>query len=166
MAQHALGSEDNQGLAPVAQGLPAQEMEVLRGVGGLGDLDVVLGGKLDEPLDAGAGMFWPLAFVAVGQQQHDAGKKVPLGFAGADELVDDGLRDVDEVAELGFPEDERFGIVAAVSVLEAENSGYGEGGVVDFAAGLIGRDVFEGDEFVFVLDIDEDGVALVESTAG
>ena len=75
------------------------------------------------------------------------------------------MRDVDEVAELGFPEDERFGIVAAVSVFEAEDSGFGESGVVDFAAGLIGRDVFQRNEFVFVLDIDEDGVALVKSAA-
>ena len=44
VAEHALGGEDDKGLAPFAQGLAAQEMEVLRGVGGLDDLDVVLGG--------------------------------------------------------------------------------------------------------------------------
>ena len=114
---------------------------------------------------SGAGMFRALAFVAVRQQHHDAGEQVPLGFSGADELVDDGLRDVDEVAELRFPENERFGIVAAVSVFEAENSGFGERGVVDFAAGLAGRNVFERHVFVLVLDVDEDGVALVESAA-
>ena len=140
-------------------------MEILRGVAGLRDLDVVLGGELDEALDAGAGMFRALAFVAVGQQHDDAGEQVPLGFAGADELVDDGLRDVDEVAELGFPEDERFGIVAAVAVFEAEDSGFGERRVVDFAASLTGCDVFQRHVFVFVLDVDEDGVALVEGAA-
>ena len=165
MAQHALGREDDQRLAPVAQGLAAQQMEILRGVGGLRDLDVVLRGELDEALDAGAGVFRALAFVAVGQQHDDAGEQIPLGFAGADELVDDGLRDVDEVAELRFPEDERFGIVAAVAVFEAEDAGFGESGVVDFAAGLVGRDVFQRDVFVFVLDVDEDGVALVEGAA-
>jgi hypothetical protein len=55
----------------------------------------------------------------VGQEQHDAGEQVPLGLAGADELVDDGLGNVDEIAELSFPEDERFGVVAAVAVFEA-----------------------------------------------
>ena len=165
MAQHALRSEDDQRLAPVAQGLAAQEMEILRGVRRLRDLDIVLGRELDEALDAGAGMFRALAFVAVGQEHHEAGEQVPLGFSGADELVDDGLGDVDEVAELGFPEDQRFGIVAAVSVFEAEDSGFGERGVVDFAAGLAGRDVFEGNVFVFVLDVDEDRVTLVESAA-
>src|SRR5271157_1214847 len=127
MAQHALGCEDNQRLAPVAQGLAAQKMKILRGVRGLRDLDVVLGGELDEALDAGAGMFRSLAFVAVREKQDQAGEKVPLGFTGADELVNDGLRNVDEVAELGFPENERFGIVAAVAVFEAEDSGFGEG---------------------------------------
>ena len=59
------------------------------------------------------------------------------------------MRDVDEVAELGFPENERFGIVAAVAVFEAEDSGFGERGVVDFAAGLIGRDVFRAERIRF-----------------
>src|ERR1700722_6139224 len=104
MAKHALGSEDDQRLAPVAQGLAAQQMEILCGVRRLRDLDVVLGSELKEALDAGAGMFRSLAFVAVGQEQDDAGEQVPLGLAGADELVDDGLGNVDEVAELSFPE--------------------------------------------------------------
>ena len=120
----------------------------------LRDLNIVLGGELDEALDSRAGMFRALAFVAVGQEHDDTGEQVPLGFSGADELVDDGLRDVDEVAELGFPEDERFGIVAAVAVFEAEDSGFGKRGVVDFAAGLTGRDVLQRHVFVFVLDVD------------
>ena len=78
-------------------------MEILRSVGRLRDLDVVLGRELDEALDARAGMFRSLAFVAVGQKHDDAGEQVPLGFSSADELVDDGLRDINEVAELGFP---------------------------------------------------------------
>src|SRR5580698_4356445 len=122
MAQHAFWREDYEWFAPVAQGLAAEQMEILRGVGRLRDLDVVLGRQLQEALDAGAGVFRSLAFVAVREQHHDAGEQVPLGFAGGDELVDDGLGDVDEVAELGFPENERFGIVAAVAVFEAEDS--------------------------------------------
>ena len=165
VAQHALRSEDYERLAPVAQGLAAQEMEILRGIAGLRDLDVVLGGELNEALDAGAGMFWALAFVAVGQEHDDAGEQIPLGFTGADELVDDGLGDVDEIAELGFPEDERFGIVAAVSVFEAEDSGFGERGVVDFATGLTGCNVFQRHVFVFVLDVDQHRVALIEGAA-
>src|ERR1700738_1976383 len=113
MAEHALWSEDYQRLAPVAKGLAAQEVEILSGIRGLDDLNVVVGRKLDEALDTGTGMLRALAFVTVGQQQDETGEQVPLGFAGADELIDDGLRHVYEVSELSFPEDERFGIVAA-----------------------------------------------------
>ena len=126
MAQHAFRGEDYQRLAPVAQGLAAQKVKILRCVRRLRDLDVVFCGELEEALDAGAGVFWSLAFVAVWEKQHYAGEQIPLGFAGGDELVDDGLGNVDEVAELGFPENERFGIVAAVAVFEAEHAGLGK----------------------------------------
>ncbi len=122
MAQHALGREDDERLAPFLQSLPAQEMEILRGVRGLADLDVVVRGELEIAFDARAGVLRTLAFVAVGQEQDDAAEQTPLVFAGGDELVDHDLRAVGEVAELGFPEDEGFGIVAAVSVLEAKHS--------------------------------------------
>src|SRR4029077_5046832 len=91
VAQHALRSEYDERLAPMTQGLAAKQMEILRGVARLRDLDVVFGGQLDEALNASAGMFRALTFVAVGQEHHDAGEQVPLGFTGADELVDDGL---------------------------------------------------------------------------
>src|ERR1022692_4693798 len=97
-------------------------MKILRGVRGLRDLDVVFRGQLEEALDAGAGVLRSLAFVAVREKQDYAGEQVPLGFAGGDELVDDGLRYVHEIAELGFPKDEGFGIVAAVAVFEAEHT--------------------------------------------
>ena len=44
VAEHGLWGEDDEGLAPLAQGLAAEEVEVLRGGGGLRDLDVVLRG--------------------------------------------------------------------------------------------------------------------------
>ena len=137
MAQHALGGEDDERLAPGAKRLPAEKMEVLRRVGGLADLHVVVGGELEVALDAGAGVLRALAFVAVRQQHDDAGEQAPLGFAGSDELVDDDLRAVGEVAELRLPEDEGFGIVAGVAVFEAEDGGFGEQRVVDLEAALL-----------------------------
>ena len=124
MAQHAFWGEDDQRFAPVAESLTAEQMEILSGVRGLRDLDVVFCGELQEALNAGAGVFWSLAFVAVGKKQDEAGEQAPLGFSGGDELIDDRLRNVDEVAELSFPEDEGFGIIAAVSVFEAEDTGF------------------------------------------
>src|SRR4051794_23786415 len=63
MAQHAFGRKHDQRLAPVAQGLPSQQMEVLRGGGRLGHLNIIFGGKLQVALNATAGMFWSLAFI-------------------------------------------------------------------------------------------------------
>ena len=80
-------------------------MEVLRGVGRLRDDHVVAGGELEEALHAGGGVLGALTVVAMGKEHDDAGEETPLGFAGGDELVDDGLGAVDEVAELGLPED-------------------------------------------------------------
>ena len=134
VAEHALRREDDQRLAPLAQRLAAQQVEVLRGGRGLADLDVVAGGELQVALDAGAGVLGALAFVAVREQERDAAEQSPLVFGGGDELVDDDLRAVGEVAELRFPQDERFGVVAAVAVLEAQDAGLGEDRVVDAEA--------------------------------
>ena len=109
MAQHALGGEDDERLAPGEQRLAAQQVEVLRRGRGLADLHVVLGAELEVALDAGARVLRPLPLVAVRQQQHDAGEQVPLVLAGGDELVDDDLRAVGEVAELRLPADQRLG---------------------------------------------------------
>ena len=80
-------------------------------------------------------------------------------------MIDDRLCDVGEVAELGFPEHQRFGIVAAVAVFEAHHARLGERGVVDFATRLAGRDVLQRDVFRFVFDIEQDRVPLVEGSA-
>ena len=60
------------------------------------------------------------ALVAVRQQQRQARRLAPLGQAGDDELVDDHLRRVDEVAELRLPQHERLRRLHRVAVLEAE----------------------------------------------
>ena len=72
-----------------------------------------LRGELQIALDARAGVLRALAFVSVRQQHHNAGEQSPLVFARGDELVDDDLRAVGEVAELRLPQHQRFGIVAA-----------------------------------------------------
>src|SRR6476660_9030256 len=126
MAKRALGCEYNQRLAPCAQRLPPQKVKVLRGVRGLGNLEIVHRCKLQEAFDARAGVLRSLAFVAVRQQEDQARKQVPLGFSGNNELIDDRLRDVSKVAELCLPENQRFRIVAAVAVFEAEDACFGE----------------------------------------
>src|SRR6202000_2441735 len=126
---------------------------------------VVFGGELQKALDASAGMLGALAFVAVRQEQGEAGGGGPLVFAGAQELVDDDLRAVDEVAELRFPQNESFGIVAAETVFKAEASGFGERRIVNFAERLFAREMRQREVIVFGFAVDQDGVALVEGAA-
>src|SRR5579871_913103 len=110
-------------------------------------------------------MLRTLPLVAVRQEQNESSRKSPLVFAGAQELVDDDLRAVDEVAELRFPQDERLGIVAAESVFEAKTRGFGERRVVDLAKSLFAREVREGQIIVFGLAVDQNSMSLVEGAA-
>src|ERR1700674_505780 len=103
MAQHALRRKNDQRLAPRAAHLPAQHVKILRSGRRLANLHVIFGGELQEALEARAGMLRPLALVAVRQKHDEAGRQVPLVFTGADELVDDDLGAVGEIAELRFP---------------------------------------------------------------
>src|SRR6476646_12271431 len=115
MPQHAFRSKDHQRFAPDSQRLPAQKVEVLRSRGRLADLEIVHGSELQKPLDASARMLRPLAFVAVRQQKDETREKIPFGFAGHDELIDDRLRNVGEVPELCLPKNQRLRKVATVA---------------------------------------------------
>ena len=101
------------------------------GRGQVHHLEIVLGGHGQEALQARAGMLGTHALEAVGQQHDEAGQAAPLLLGAGDELIDDGLGHVDEVAELGLPDDQALGRVQAVAVLEAEHAVLGERAVVD-----------------------------------
>src|ERR1051326_1712332 len=107
-AQETLWRKDDERLDEVAFHLAAQNMEVLRGGREIADLDVVLGARLKKELDASAGMFRPLPFVAVGKQQHNSTGALPFRFRGDDKLIDDRLRAVNEIAELRLPKTKHF----------------------------------------------------------
>ena len=81
-------------------------------------------------------MLWSLALVAVRQQEHQRWFLAPLGAGGRQELVDDDLRAVGEVAELGLPQDQRLWCVDAVAVLESQAGVLRERTVVDAERGL------------------------------
>ena len=140
-------------------------MEVLSRGRRLADLDVVLAAELEVALHAGARMLRPLPFVAVREEHHDARKEPPLVLARGDELIDDDLGAVGEVAELRLPADQGLGKVAAVAVLEAEDGGLGEHRVVDLETGLVRRHMFQRRVLGRVLDVDQHRVALVEGAA-
>ena len=125
-AQVPLGGHDHQRLAGPRQGLGPEQVEVLRRRRRVGHPDVVLGGEHEEALQPGAGVLRPLALEAVGEQQHQAALLAPLVLGGHDELVDDDLAAVDEVAELRLPCDERVLVRDGVAVLEAQRGVLGQ----------------------------------------
>src|SRR6476620_5370955 len=123
--------------------LAAEQVEVLRGGGAVRDPDVLLRSELEEPLEPGARVLRPVALVAVREEQGEARGLLPLRAARDDELVDDDLRSVDAVAELGLPEDERLRRRHRVAVLEAERRVLGERRVVDLERGRCARQVLD-----------------------
>ena len=102
-------------------------------------MQIVFGGELQETLDPRAGVLRALSFIAVRQEQHQSGGQIPFVFAGADELIDDHLRAVHEIAELRLPQNECLGIVAAESVLKAHARGFGQRRIVNLAKCLLAR---------------------------
>ena len=112
VAQQALGRHH----APAAAGRGAAASACRRSrwkycaaVVRVGDAQVVLGGELQEALEPGAGVLRALPFVAVRQQQHQRRASAPTWRAPRDdELVDDHLGAVGEVAVLRLPEHQRL----------------------------------------------------------
>ena len=137
-------------------------MEVLRRRRRVDDPLVVLRTQGEEALHARAGVLGALAFEPVGEEQPDAAGLAPLVLGGGDELVDDDLRGVDEVAELRFPQDECFRVLHRVAVLEAERGVLGEHRVVQHERGLIRRQMRERDVFLLGALVDQDAVPLAE----
>src|SRR5215468_8448714 len=140
-------------------------MEILSRIRGLADLDVVSRRQLQKAFDSRAGMLRSLAFISVRQKQNQARQQSPFVLAGTHKLVDDGLRDVGEVAELRLPEYERLGIITAVAVFESHDTGFGERRIVDIAGRLSVDDMPQWNIFGFVLGVDQYGMPLVEGRA-
>jgi len=165
IAQHALRGHNHEGLDGFPKGLATEEMEVVGGGGGISDNPVVFGAELQEAFEPGAGVFRALAVVAVGKKQGDAGGDTPLRFRGGDVLVDLGLGAVGKIAELGLPEDEHFGAVERVAVVEPEDGGFGEWAVVHAKGGLVLREIFQRDVAGPGAEVVNGGVALAEGAA-
>ena len=131
ITQEELGSENDERFADAAAifaavHLAAQEMEILRGRCAVANLHIVFGAELQEAFDAGAGMFGPLAFEAMRKQQNEAAGLVPFRFGRDEELIDDDLGAVDEIAELGFPHDQSERIGDAVAEFKTHHGKFAE----------------------------------------
>src|SRR5436190_18163248 len=142
-AQQRLGRHDDQRLPEHAHHLATQDVEDLARRRRLDDLHVVVGRELHEALEARRRVLGALTLVAVRQHERQAVRASPLDFARGDELVDDDLRAVDEIAELRLPDDERVRLGAGIAVLEAEHRLLGEERVDDDERGLAVGDVLQ-----------------------
>ena len=94
----------------------------------------------------------------------------PLGWphldsAAGNELVDHDLRAVGEIAELRFPDHQRQRVGHAVAEFEAQHGVLAERAVEDVEAGLVGRDVLQGNVALAGFGIVEGQVALAEGAA-
>src|SRR4051794_3735095 len=145
--------------------LAAEQVEVLRRGREVGDADVALGGEHQEALEPRARVLGAGPLVAVRQQQRQARRLPPLRQAGDDELVDDDLRRVHEVAELRLPEDERLRRLLRVAVLEAEARDLAQRRVVQLERGLRAGEVLDRRQRLAGLRVVQDHVALGERPA-
>ena len=134
MAEQRLGRHQDQRLAEIAPHLPPQDVEIIRGRGAIGDLQIVLGAQLQIALEPRGGVFRPLPFEAVGKQHDQSARAQPLGFAGGDELVDDRSARRCEVAELRLPQHQRARIGERIAIFEAEHAEFGQRAVAHLEA--------------------------------
>ena len=95
-------------------------MKILGGRGGHDNLHVVFGRQHQEAFQARAGVFGALPFKPVRQQHDQAAQASPFVLGAGDELVDDHLGRVGEIAELGFPHHQAIGKHQAVAIFEAQ----------------------------------------------
>src|SRR5690606_23783684 len=129
------------------------------------DDHVVFGAELEEALQAGRRVLGALAFVAVRQEQYETAALAPLLLGRRQELVEDDLCAVGEVAELRLPEYERRRIGHRVPVLEGADGVLGEQAVVNEQLRLTFADVVERDVLLTRLLVVEDRVAVAERAA-
>ena len=143
-AQERLRGHDHERALLGHARLTAQHVEVLGRRGEVGDPDVALGRERQEALQAAGGVLGARALVAVRQQHRQPRALAPLGERGDDELVDDHLRRVHEVAELRLPQHEAVRCLHRVAVLEAEAGDLRQRRVVQLHRREGAREVLDG----------------------
>ena len=152
-------------LAPGTQHLTPQAVKELRRRREIDDLHVVFGAEQEKALEPRARVLGPLALHAVRQQHDQAAQALPFVFGRGDELVDDHLGDVDEVAELRFPANQGVRRVERVAPFEAEDADFGKRAVVDLKVRLVGAQMPEPRVPAAGLCIEDDRVPVAEGAA-
>jgi hypothetical protein len=140
VTEKRLGREDNQRLTDRTLNLTTENVEVVGSGGHVDDLPVsaldasllelrvtreegrIVVTALEEALHACGGVLSTLTFVAVGEEEDEAGLTVPLVFSGGHVVIEDDLSAVDEVTELSFPDHQLVGVLKGVTVVEAKSA--------------------------------------------
>ena len=128
------------------------------------NLNVVFGRQLQKTFEPRARMLGACTFESVRQQHHQAAQPVPFVFGTDNELVDDHLSDIGEIAELSFPTDQSVGGIQTVSVFVTEHSRFAQTTVVDFDRSLIRGEMSERHVRSIIFDIVKNGVTMTESS--
>ncbi len=140
-------------------------MEIIGRVRDVADLDIILAAHLQITLEPGRGMFRPLPLVAVRQQQHEPRHAQPLRLARGDELVDDDLGAVGEIAELRLPQYQRLRIGERIAVIEAQHRGFRQRTVEDLDGRLADLDIVQRDIGLLGVLVDQHRMAMREGAA-
>src|SRR6267142_5917522 len=131
MPQQTFWRHDHERFAPGADCLTPQAMEILSRRCRINDLHIVFGAEMQKSFETRAGMFGTLAFEAMRQQQNETAEAFPFVFGAGDELIDDRLGRIPEIAKLSFPENQPVRIVEAEAVFETQDSGFRKQAVED-----------------------------------
>src|SRR5882724_1717878 len=110
-------------------------------------------------------MFRSLSFVTVRQQHHQPALLIPLLLSGRDELIDNHLSDVYEIAKLGFPQCQSLRRSHAVTVFKTQHTLFGERTVEYFHSRLIGAELSQRNPRLIGLCVKQRHMPLAESTA-
>src|SRR5262245_43697777 len=130
----------------------------------INDLDVVFRGELEKPLQACARMLSSHPFESVGQKQNNRTQPVPFVLSAGDELINDHLSSVDEVTELGLPENQAVRTIETVTVLKTQNSYLRERAVINLYRRLFGSHVLKGNVQMSILIVVKYGMSLAEGS--
>ena len=137
MAQQRLRRHHDQRFALHAHRLTAQHVEDLSRRSRHTNFHIVFGTGLHEAFQTGRGVLRPLAFVTVRQQHDQTGSTTPLGFTGSNELVDNDLGAVGEIAELTFPDHQFVRVGRRVTIIESQHSLFRQHRIKALEAGLL-----------------------------
>src|ERR1700733_12288973 len=110
-------------------------------------------------------MLRALSFIPVREQQHEAAYLAPFRLGGGDELIDDDLRAVREIAELRFPKGQGMGVGNAIAVFKTEHAEFAERAIVNLERRLIFIHELQRDVAMAILEIVKGKMPLAERAA-